>query len=83
MRSDSGMLSVPAEAAVQAKRERFKLQRIRENEVAVLQSTTIFVEKYLRDTNVWSFEDKDQNSLTLEVCTYKSKAIYMYNYTCM
>ena len=75
------MLSVPAEAAVQAKRERFKLQRIRENEVAVLQSTTVFVEKYLRDTNVWSFEDKDQNSLTLEVCTCKlNKAVYVYNY---
>ena len=61
------MLSVPAEAAVQAKRERFKMQRIREMEVAILQSTTMFVERYLRDVSVWSFEDKDQNSLTLEV----------------
>ena len=58
---------MPAEAAVQAKRERFKLQRIREMEVSVLQSTTVFVERYLRDMSVWSFEDKNQNSLTLEV----------------
>ena len=65
--SDSSMLSVPAEAAVQAKRERFKMERIRAMEVAVLQSTTVFVERYLRDVPVWSFDDKDQNSLTLEV----------------
>ena len=66
--SDSNtMLSVPAEAAVQAKRERFKLERIRAMEVAVLQSTTVFVERYLREVTVWSFDDKDQNSLTLEV----------------
>ena len=61
------MLSVPAEAAVQAKRERFKLQKIRDMEVSVLQSTTLFVEKYLREVNIWSFDDKEQNSLTLEV----------------
>ena len=61
------MLSVPAEAAVQAKRERFKLERIRAMEVAVLQSTTVFVERYLREVTIWSFDDKDQNSLTLEV----------------
>ena len=65
--SDSSMLSVPAEAAVQAKRERFKLERIRAMEVAVLQNTTAFVENYLREVTVWSFDDKDQNSLTLEV----------------
>ena len=66
--SDSGMLSVPAEAAVQAKRERFRLQRARETEMAVLQNTMDFVERYLRDNSVLNFQEKDQNALTLEVC---------------
>ena len=62
-------LSVPVSEALHAKRERFKQQRQREVEIDVLQNTTIFVQNFLRNSAVWSFDDKDRNLLTYEVRT--------------
>ncbi len=76
---------MPISEVLHAKRERFKQQRQREMEIDVLQNTTIFVQNFLRNPAVWSFDDRDRNLLTYEVrnaytCTYSKdmhKCMYM------
>ena len=56
--------------ALQAKRDRFRQLKQHEMEVDVLKSTTEFVQSFLHDQSVWSFDDKDRNLLTYEVRSY-------------
>jgi len=42
----------------------------------------MFVESYLKLPQVWNFSDKDQNTLTKEVCSIYCLYIELYNVLC-
>ena len=58
---------LPGSVSTENKRERFRQQKQKELDSDVLDRTTDFVKTYLAHHDVWSFKDKDQNMLTLEV----------------
>lgn len=75
-------LSVPLDN-VQSKRDRFRQIKQRELEIDVLHNTTTFVQNFLRNPAVWSFEDKDRNLLTYEVVCLARMMVYFgfYNFS--